>query len=198
MIVMQRILTCYNSLCRSCINFIQQKFAKMATFQPKLHSESKLQVGMTDPYINETVTYVAEPDEEAIRRQMLPAYCFLFLGLIFGIFMPIICITVCVLYYCTRKHYQSTIQRTQIYLTKHTLVYVRGDQSIELGRLTIPLANIVSVLVQPPNTIINIKPTAPEVIRSATNSTFATRSVPIPNVKDAEAFAEAIRRELID
>ena len=170
----------------------------MATFQPKLHSESKLQVGMTDPYINETVTYVAEPDEEAIRRQMLPAYCFLFLYLILGIFIPIVCIIVCILYYCMRKQHKSTIQGTQIYLTKHTLVYVDGSLPIQYGRLTIPLANIVSVLVQPPNTIINIKPTAPEVIRGVGHSTFATRSVPIPNVKDAEAFAEAIRRELID
>ena len=97
-----------------------------------------------------------------------------------------------------RRQHKSTIQGTQIYLTEHTLVYVRDDQSTVYGRLTIPLANIVSVLVQPPNTIINTKPTAPEVIRSAGHSTFATRSVPIPNVKDAEAFAEAIRRELID
>ena len=169
-----------------------QNFAKMATFQPKLHSESKLQVGMTDPYINETVTYVAEPDEKAIRRQMLPVYCFLICYLIVGIFCPIVWITTCLFYYCIRKQHESTIQGTQIYLTEHTLVYVRGDQSIEQGRLTIPLTNIASVLVQPPNTIINIKPTAPEVIRSAGDSTFATRSVPIPNVKDAEAFAEAI------
>ena len=170
-----------------------QNFAKMATFQPKLHSESKLQVGMTDPYINETVTYVAEPDEEAIRRQiMLPLYCFLIPNLIIGLFCPIFCIIPVIMYCCVRRHYQSTVQGTQIYLTEHTLVYVEGGRSTEYGRLTIPLANIVSVLVQPPNTIINIKPTAPEVIRSAGDSTFATHSVPIPNVKDAEAFAEAI------
>ena len=181
----------------------------MATFQSKLHSESKLQVGMTDPYINETVTYVAEPDEEAIRRQMLPVYCFLICYLIVGIFCPIVWITTCLFYYCIRKQHESTIQGTQIYLTEHTLVYVRGDQSIEHGRLTIPLANIVSVLVQPPNTIINIKPTAPEVLinrtqytgsgtsTTAISSTAATRSVPISNVKNAENFAEAIRSVLI-
>ena len=170
----------------------------MATFQPKLHSESKLQVGMTDPYINETVTYVAEPDEEAIRRKVLLIYCFLILFLIVGIVCPIIWIIMCILYYSIRKQQKSAIQGTQIYLTKHTLVYVDGSLPIEYGRLTIPLANIVSVLVQPPNTIINIKPTAPEVIRGVGHSAFATRSVPIPNVKDVEAFAEAIRRELID
>ena len=170
----------------------------MATFQPKLHSESKLQVGMTDPYINETVTYVAEPDEEAIRRKMLLFYCFLILFLIVGIICPILWIMMCIVYYSIRQQQKSAIQGTQIYLTKHTLVYVDGILPIQYGRLTIPLANIVSVLVQPPNTIINIKPTAPEVIRGVGHSTFATRSVPIPNVKDAEAFAEAIRRELID
>ena len=182
----------------------------MATFQSKVHPESKLQVGMTDPYINETVTYVAEPDEEAVQRQiMLPFYCFLIPNLIIGLFCPIFCIIPVIMYCCVRRHYKSTVQGTQIYLTEHTLVYVEGGRSTEYGRLTIPLANIVSVLVQPPNTIINIKPTAPEVLinrtqytgsgtsTTAISSTAATRSVPIPNVKNAENFAEAIRSVLI-
>ena len=62
----------------------------MATIQ---RPESQLQVGMTDPYINETVTYVAEPDKEAIRREiMFPLYCFLIPNLIIGPFCPIFCI----------------------------------------------------------------------------------------------------------
>ena len=182
----------------------------MATFHSKVHPESKLQVGMTDPYINETVTYVAEPDEEAIWREiMLPLYCFLIPNLIIGLFCPIFCIIPVIIYCCVRRHYKSTVQGTQIYLTEHTLVYVEGGQSTVYGRLTIPLANIASVLVQPPNTIINIKPTAPEVLinrtqytgsgtsTTAISSTAATHSVPIPNVKMAENFAEAIRSVLI-
>ena len=179
-------------------------------FRPKVHPESHLQVGMTDPYINETVTYVAEPDEEAIRRKiMLPLYCFLIPGLIMGLFCPMFCIIPLIVYCCVRRHYKSTVQGTQIYLTEHTLVYVEGGRPIEYGRLTIPLANIASVIVEPPDTIINIKPTAPEVLINKIHYTragdssagiptaVATRNVPIPNVKNAEDFAEAIRRELI-
>ena len=179
----------------------------MATIQ---HPESQLQVGMTDPYINETVTYVAEPDEEGIRRKiMLPLYCFLIPNLIIGLFCPIFCIIPIIIYCCVRRHYKSTVQGIQIYFTEHTLVYVEGGQPIEYSRLTIPLANIVSVIMQPPNTIINIKPDASAVtlnrIQYTTDddstggipTSVATCSVPIPNVKNAEDFAEAIRRVLI-
>ena len=157
---------------------------------------------MIDPYINETVTYVAEPDEEAIRRKiMLPFYCFLSPNLVF-------CIIPLIIYCCVRRHYKSTVQGTQIYLTEHTLVYVEGGRPIEYGRLTIPLANIASVIVEPPDTIINIKPDAPEVLINkiqyttagdstvGITTTVATRNVPIPNVKNAEDFAE-VRRVLI-
>ena len=171
-------------------------------FRPKVHPESHLQVGMIDPYINETVTYVAEPDEEAIRRKiMLPFYCFLSPNLVF-------CIIPLIIYCCVRRHYKSTVQGTQIYLTEHTLVYVEGGRPIEYGRLTIPLANIASVIVEPPDTIINIKPDAPEVLINkiqyttagdstvGITTTVATRNVPIPNVKNADDFAE-VRRVLI-
>jgi len=95
-----------------------------------------------------------------------------------------------------------------VYVTEHTLVYVKGGLPIEFSRVTIPLANITSVSVQPPDMLINIKPTAPEVIlfcpgyrrggdSGHTHSvpflqTFATRSVPIPHLKNVEAFAEGI------
>jgi len=64
------------------------------------------------------------------------------------------------------KHCKSTVEGTHVYVTEHTLVYVKGGQPIEFRRVTIPLANIASVNVQPPSTLINIKPTAPEVILS--------------------------------
>ena len=178
-------------------------------FRPKVHPESHLQVGMIDPYINETVTYVAEPDEEAIRRKiMLPFYCFLIPNLIIGLFCPIFCIIPLIIYCYVKRLYKSTVQGTQIYLTEHTLVHVEGGRPIEYGRLTIPLANIASVIVEPPDTIINIKPDAPEVLINkiqyttagdstvGITTTVATRNVPIPNVKNADDFAE-VRRVLI-
>ena len=173
-------------------------------------SPSSRCMGMIDPYINEIVTYVAEPDEEAIRREiMLPPYCFLIPNLIIGLFCPIFCIIPLIIYCCVRRYYKSSVEGTKMHLTEHTLVYVEGGRPTEYGRLTIPLANIASVIVQPPDTIINIKPTAPEVLinriiyTTADDSTrgipttVATCSVPIPNVKNAEHFAKVIRRVLI-
>ena len=172
----------------------------MAQIQP----ESKLQAGMTDPYINETVTFVAELDEEAIRKGLWRPFLFFFIpSIIVGILCPMFCIMPWIMYCCVKKKVNSTVEGTHVYLTEQTLVYIQGGRPIEFSRVTIPLANIASVSVQPPNTVINIKPTAPETILShystrdtdstPTYVTFATRSVPIPNVKNAEAFAEATR-----
>jgi len=92
-----------------------------------------------------------------------------------------------------------------VYVTEHTLVYVRGVCPTEFSRVTIPLANTASVIVEPPDLLINIKPTAPEEILShlgysgslPAHQTFATCSVPIPNVKNAEAFAEVLREMIV-
>ena len=91
------------------VGLTQEKFVSLLKWQHSNQNytpESKLQVGMTDPYINETVTYVAEPDEEAIRREiMLPLYCFLIPNLIIGLFCPIFCIIPVIMYCCVRRHY---------------------------------------------------------------------------------------------
>ena len=181
----------------------------MAMFHPQVQPEPKFQTGMTDPYINETVTHVAELDEEAIRKEIMQPFCIFFIfSLIAGIFCPIFCIIPWIMFCCVRKHCKSTVEGTHVYVTEHTLVYVKGGLPIEFSRVNIPLANIASVNVQPPNMLINIKPTAPEVILSRPGyrrggdsghthtvpilQTFATRSVPIPHLKNVEAFAEAI------
>jgi len=41
----------------------------IATFHPQVQPEPKFQAGTTNPYINETVTYIAELVEEAIRKK---------------------------------------------------------------------------------------------------------------------------------
>ena len=157
------------------------------------------QAGMTDPYINETVTYVAELDEEAIRKEIWqPFLCFFIFNLILGIIVPLFCIIPWIMFCCVMNHANSTAEGTQVYITENTLVYVEGDQ---FSRVTVPLTSIATVMVQPPDLLINIKPTAPKEVLSRpgysgsllTDETFVTRSVPIPNVKNAEAFAEVIR-----
>ena len=174
----------------------------MTTFHSQVQPEPKIQTGMTDPYINETVTHVAELDEEAIRKEIwYPFLCFFVFSLSMGIFCPMFCIIPWIMFCCVKKQIKSTVEGTHVYVTEHTLVYVKGGVPIEFSRVTIPLANIVSVSVQPPNMVINIKPTAPEVILSrpgyhrggtGDTGTFATRTVPIPHVKNAETFAEVI------
>jgi len=42
----------------------------IATLRPQVQPEPKFQAGTTDPYINETVTYIVELDEEAIRKKL--------------------------------------------------------------------------------------------------------------------------------
>jgi len=184
----------------------------MAIFFPQVQPEPKLQTGMTDPYINETVTYVAELDEEAIRKGIWqPVLLVFIISIIMGILCPMFLIMPLIMFCCVKKECKSTVEGTHVYVTEHTLVYVKGGQPIEFRRVTIPLANIASVIIQPPNVIINIKPTAPEVILSRrgyrhagyddsghartvpTLQTFSTRTVPIPHLKNEEAFAEVIR-----
>ena len=179
----------------------------MLMFRPQVQPQPKFQTGMTDPYINETVTYVAELDEEAIRKGIMQPYLFVFIPtLIVGIFCPLFCIMAWIMYSCAKKQSNSAVEGTHVYITEKTLVYIIGGRPIEFSRVTIPVANIASVTVQPPYTVINIKPTAPEVILSRpgysggygdndtvpTLQTYATRSVPIPHLKNAETFAEVL------
>jgi len=122
------------------------------------------QAGMTDPYINETVTYVAELDEEAIRKEIWqPFLCFFIFNLILGIIFPLFCIIPWIMFCCVMNHANSTAEGTQVYITENTLVYVEGDQ---FSRVTVPLTSIATVMVQPPDLLINIKPTAPKEVLS--------------------------------
>lgn len=134
--------------------------------------------------------------------------CFFIFNLILGIFFPLFCIMPWIMHCCMRKHCKSTVEGMQtVYVTEHPLVYVRGvcPNATEFSRVTIPLANTASVIVEPPDMLIIIKPTAPEEILShpgysgslPAHQTFATRSVPIPNVRNAETFAEVIREMIV-
>ena len=162
----------------------------------------KPQTGMVDPYLNAVVTHVAELDEDAIRRQsriaILP-----FLTIV----IPCFWVMGCIVWFYNEYRTTSAIRGTQVYLTEHTLVYTMGNLPIECNRVTIPLANIASVIVQPGIMTVNIKPTAPEVMlnrqyttgdqhTSTLTTAVATHSVPIYRVYNAEEFAKVIQGKL--
>jgi len=160
---------------------------------------------MVDQHINETVTHVAELDEEAFRRQNLYILLPMLFGLILGICIPCVWIVIVIMYFSIKHQTEATIRGTQVYLTDHTLVYTVGNQPIESRRVTIPLANIASVMVQPGVMTVNIKPTALEVMlnrciasedRGSITTTVATRSVPIYNVHNAVEFSKVIQSHL--
>ena len=169
-------------------------------------SQPKLEVGAIDPTTNERVTYVTEFDEEASKRQgnslmrmMAPLF-------IVGICIPCLCIIPLIMYWSmknARQQQKIVMQGTMNYLTEHNFVSIRD--STRGVRLLIPLANIASVTKQPqasplmPHAIlVNIKPTAPPVSLQGSGAfhSYQSHSVPVYNVKDAEAFAEAIRSKI--
>jgi len=170
--------------------------------EPRPAKLRKMEVGMVDPYINERVTHTAELDESACRRQSRVAILpFLIITIIF----PCICIFACILWVINERHTTAIIRGTQVYLTEHTLVYVIANQPIESSRVTIPLSNIASVMVQPGVKTVNIKPTAPEVMlnrciasedRGSITTTVVTCSVPIYNVHNAVEFSKVIQSHL--
>ena len=121
------------------------------------------------------------------------------------IIVPCYWIIACLVWCIDERRTTAAIQEIQVYLTEHTLVFRMGNLLIESSRVTIPLANIATVMVQPGALTVNIKPTAPEVMLNRTyttggqhSSTFtaalATHSVPIYYVYNAEEFGKVIGR----
>ena len=193
------------------IIFLSYKYLKSNKKGKMQSSLPKLEVGAIDPTTNERVTYVTEFDEEASKRQgnslMLMIMAPLF---IVGICVPCLCIIPLIMYCSMKNARQHTMQGTMNYLTEHNFVSIR--ESTRGVRLVIPLANIASVTKQPqasplmPHAIlVNIKPMAPPVSLHGsrvdhqghtTPYIYQSHSVPVYNVKDAEAFAEAIRSKI--
>ena len=115
--------------------------------QVKPQPRSQLQVGMTDPRLNETVTHMAEMDMQSaqedvkkFRRGICPLVIIM---LPFSICFPclLLCVYCCV-YRVQRNAILSAVERTQVYITESTFVYVSSHLPIERARTTVPLANI--------------------------------------------------------
>lgn len=175
----------------------------MGITQAKLPPQTPLQEGMTDPRLNETVIHLAEMDMEAVQddvRQLRRGLCPLVV-----IMLPLILCFPCVLLcmYCVYSAQKNTIiaevEKTQVYITDSTFVYINPLLPIERGRTTVPLSNIATVFGRGHVLTVNIKPTAPEVIMNnypsgeGQYSSYATRSIPIKCIKNASDFADKIK-----
>ena len=163
----------------------------------------KLQVGMVDAHINETVTFVAELDEddlvEAGKMNLKRDCCKVIIcAILLPCVLPFICLIYCIAFSQYRTSRVRVPQYWRLHLTDHTLVYVDPDPYLHNKRISIPLANIASIVPDsssvPSITTINIKPSAPELLLNrGPERITATRSLEIKHVKNAEAFAEIVR-----
>ena len=181
----------------------------------------KLQVGMVDAHINETVTFVAELDEDDLveagkmnlKRDcckviicaillpcVLPFICLIYC-IACAILLPCVLPFICLIYCIACSQYRTSRVRVpqywRLHLPDHTLVYVDPDPYLHNERISIPLTNIASVVPDsssvPSITTINIKPSAPELLLNrGPERITATRSLEIKHVKNAEAFAEIV------
>ena len=172
--------------------------------QAKQSSESRLQVGMTDPRLNETVTCVAEMDRQIaqdeirkLRRGLCPL---LVIMLPISICLPCLLICMYCLYRAQKNTIISDVEHTQAYITESTFVYITPHLPIERARTTVPLANIATVISGGHTVTVNIKPTAPEVIMNSNipsgegvYSSYATRSIKVEHIKNVSEFAESMR-----
>ena len=166
-----------------------------------------LKVGEIDPATNERVTYVTEFDEEASKALQKQSMLLLLpLFIMAGICVPCIFIIPIMMYASSKSAIKRTAQGTMNYLTDHNFVTIRGSMSG--NRLIIQLTNIASVTERPavsrllPDAIdVNLKPTAPPVtlhdMRTGpqghtTAYSYQSHSIPLYNVKNRQAFAEAM------
>lgn len=176
----------------------------MGADQTKLSAESRLRVGMVDSRLNETVTCVAEMDMEAGQddvRRMRRGLCPLVIIILpFSVCFPCLLLCMYCIYRDQKKIIIDEIEKTQVYITNSTFVYISPHLPIERGRTTVPLSNIASVINHGHVLTVNIKPTAPEVRMHSSrpsgeggDSSYATRSIQIERIKNASDFADTMR-----
>lgn len=161
--------------------------------------ESQLQVGMTDPYLNEPVTYVAEVDTENVPILASPAtICTIVIWVVLSIIVPCFCLIFVWTTFFSYRRRKSSAKKTHVYITDQTLVYFRGDYSLQYRRVTVPLTSIASVtlIAREAITSVNIKPTAPPVVNYHQILREPTQSVLIQYLKDPEAFASVVRQRI--
>lgn len=175
----------------------------------KPRPETQLQVGMIDPYLNETVTFMADMDMESAHedvkkfRRSLCSIMILMLPLSICFPCILLCMYCCV-YRVQKDAILSAVKRTQVYITESTFVYVTPHLPIERARTTVPLANVATVFSHGNVLTVNIKPTSPEVILNSNHrnsngaySTYVTRTIKVKHIANASALADTIRSHIM-
>ena len=166
-----------------------------------------MEVGTTDPRLNETVTFVSEMNKDAAQgdvRQLRRGLCpIIAIMLPFSLCFPCLLICMYCLYSAQRRHILSGVEQTQAYITDSTFVLVSPRLPLERARTTVPLANIATVITHAHSLSVNIKPTAPEVSMNSNflsadgvYHTYSTRSIPVEMIKNPSTFADAIREHI--
>ena len=155
---------------------------------------------MTDPRLNETVTYVAEMDlerEQEELRKTRKIVC-----LLVCILLPLFCLPCAFILplflYAIMDNNFVKLKQAQIYITDSTLVWINPFLREDIARTTVPLADIATTTTDSNNLVsVNIKPTAPQVILNRGNSqgeTYATRCIPLAKIKNPSEFADAVQQ----
>lgn len=168
----------------------------MAFVRAQAAPQSTVRVGMTDPHLNETVTFVAEVDQDVPKVQCQNiSVCSIITQVVLSIILPCCGLFILLIYCISYRQRKSKAQGTRVYLTDRTLVYVRTDLPQQHSRVTVPLNSIASVVVyaDPPTATVNVKPTEIPVINYHMHLKDPTHSVSIGYLKDPEAFASAVR-----
>ena len=172
-----------------------------------LDHQPRMEVGVIDPRLNESVTYVAEMDMSAAQeeiRQLRRGLCPLFaILLFFSLCNPCMLLAIYCIYSSQKNRILSGVEQTQAYITDSTFVLISPHLPIERARTTVPLANIATVTTQGHSLWVNIKPTAPEVTMNSNQPsakgaylTYTTRSIPVEKIKNVSIFADAIREHI--
>ena len=171
--------------------------------------QPRLEEGMTDPRLNETVTHFGELDMDSVMedvREMARHMRFMMIIMIVMaiIFPPFIILLLLAFWFMYSKQKQMIIskaEQTQVYITASTFVFVDAELPLDNHAITIPLENLVTATAQGSTLTVNIKPTAPEVIRTVKANTgrlndyttYATRSISVNHIKNASSLAYAIQ-----
>ena len=171
--------------------------------------QPRLEEGMTDPRLNETVTHVGELDMDSVMedvREMARHMRFMMIIMIVMmiIFPPFIILLLLAFWFMYSNQKQMIIskaEQTQVYITASTFVFVDAELPLDNHAITIPLENLVTATAQGSTLTVNIKPTAPEVIRTVKANTgrlndyttYATRSISVNHIKNASSLAYAIQ-----
>lgn len=175
-----------------------------ATIGVRMDSRQRA-AGDTDPRLGETVVSVADIDDDISEdlARLRGGYCIIMIiPAIFSLCFPCILLIMTLIFCCThqstKKRLRSVIEKTEVYITDSTFVWVDPTLLNDRGVTTIPLADIATVVPEGKQITVNVKPTAPQVMMNSTDgTTYATRSIKVNRILNAEHFASSVRERIM-